>query len=206
MLLRFSKELECNEEENCKNNLDLQRCCKCVMMRRNMMDLMLRQELNSEGQILTKSNSQKQLEILKKSKKDKKDKKDKKNEEIFKNQHDIKYNIVNFHELKNKDNKESPKEKKSSKAFQENTIENFNDNNNEKKDNDKIDDKENINLIKLKNDTKNQEDQINIKDNYFLNNNKNEIKFNDPDNNAQNISNNPLANFIGIGNNIPIRE
>ena len=95
MLLRFSKELECNEEENCKNNLDLERCCKCVMMRRNMMDLMLRQELNSEGQLLTKSNSQKQLEILKNSKKDKKDKK---NEEIFKNQNDIKEKIIQLKE------------------------------------------------------------------------------------------------------------
>ena len=205
MLLRFSKELECNEEENCKNNLDLERCCKCVMMRRNMMDLMLRQELNSEGQLLTKSNSQKQLEILKNSKKDKKDKK---NEEIFKNQNDIKYNIFNFSGLINKDNKETPKEKKSNKVFQENTIENIKDNINEKKDNEKIDDKENINLVKLKNDDKNQEEQINIKDNNILNKisdfNKNEIKFNDLDNNAQNISNNPLANFIGIRNNIPI--
>ena len=205
MLLKFSKELECNEEENYKNNLDLERCCKCLMMRRNMMDLMLRQELNSEEQILTKSNSQKQLEILKKSKKDKKDKK---NEEISKNQHDIKYNIFNFQEQKNKVNKEDLKEKQSVQIFQENTSENLKKNNDDIKGNDNINDEETIIIMKQKNVAINQEEQINIKNKNYLDiisdSNKNEIKFNDSDNNTQNISNNPLGNFIGIGNNIPI--
>ena len=99
MILKFSNELECSKEDCPKINLDWDKCCKCLKMRRNMLKLEMRHELDSEGQILTKSNSQKLLELAKKSKKDKKENK---NEEIIKNQHD---NIYNNLSSKNDNNK-----------------------------------------------------------------------------------------------------
>ena len=84
MILKFSNELKCDKEECSKNNLDWQKCCRWLNMRRNMMNLMMRSELNSEGQFFNKSNSQKDFELPKKIKKDKKENK---NEKIDKNQH-----------------------------------------------------------------------------------------------------------------------
>ena len=101
MILKFSYELKCDKGESYKNNLDWQKCCRWVNMRRNMMNLMMRDELNSEGQFFNKPNSQKDFELPTKSKKDKKENK---NEEIVKNQHDNIYINSNSNEEKNTDN------------------------------------------------------------------------------------------------------
>ena len=208
MLLKFSNELDCDDENNTKKNLDLDRCCKCLKMRRNMMDLMLRQELNSEEQYLNKSNSQKHLDLLKKQKKEKKENK---KEEIIKNHHDNIYNNLIAKEEKNKINNDISNEKKAILKIQENSIENINNIN--------IDEesakytKDNFDIIKRQSDNKiikedNKQEELNIKDiqknSLDLNVDKNEIKLSESDNNVQNISNNPISNFFGIGNNINI--
>ena len=108
MILKFSNELDCEENNLCKKNLDLDRCCKCLKMRRNMMNLLLRNELQSEEEFFNRANSQKNVDIAKKSKKDKNGNK---NEEISKNQHDIKYINLNSNEEKNKINEDYLKEK-----------------------------------------------------------------------------------------------
>ena len=206
MILKFSNELKCTKEETYKKDLDWQKCCKCLNMRRNMMKLMMRHELNSEGQILTKSNSQKYLEIPKNNKKDKKENK---NEEIIKNQHDnlnINLNSQNEKNMNNKDisNSKKSKEKNVLITKPNNVI--------ELKVKDKNDDKNDLDLIGKKSDNKIPKDNsLNFK---FQNSNdsnqeninkiKNAIKLNDSDNNPNSISNNPITNFFGIGNNINI--
>ena len=99
MILKFSNELECKKDDCYKINSDWGKCCKWLKMRRNVINLIKCHELDSEGYILTKSNSQKLLELAKKSKKDKKENK---NEEIIKNRHDNLYNNLN---LKNENDK-----------------------------------------------------------------------------------------------------
>ena len=69
MILKFSNELECTKDDCPKMNLDWEKCCKCLKMRRNMLKLSIRNDLDSDGHILAKSNSQKLLELAKKSKK-----------------------------------------------------------------------------------------------------------------------------------------
>ena len=123
MLLKFSNELDCDDDNNTKKNFDLDRCCKCLKMRRNMMDLMLRQELNSEEQYLNKSNSQKHLDLLKKPKKEKKENK---KEEIIKNHHDNIYNNLISKEEKNKIIDDISNEQKLVSKIEENNIENIN--------------------------------------------------------------------------------
>ena len=205
MILKFSNELDCEENNLCKKNLDLDRCCKCLKMRRNMMNLLLRNELQSEEEFFNRANSQKNADIAKKSKKDKNGNK---NEEISKNQHDIKYINLNSNEEKNKINEDYLKEK--------NEIGKINENNNNieisinTKEEIKIEEfNENINIEEQKSDNKLQkEDEINLKKknsiDLNIDNIKNEIKLNDSDNNVKSISNNDIANFLGIGNNMNI--
>ena len=194
MILKFSNELECSKEDCPKINLDWDKCCKCLKMRRNMLKLELRHELDSEGQILTKSNSQKLLELAKKSKKDKKESK---KEEIIKNQHDNLYNNSSVKNDKNKINKEISNEKISIGDNRKEIKEIFK---NENKDN--LD----LNLTVKKNDNKiNNYEFLNLKEENSkdLKINKNDEKFNDSNNNTS-ISNNPIANFFGINNNIKL--
>ena len=205
MILKFSNELDCEENNLCKKNLDLDRCCKCLKMRRNMMNLLLRNELQSEEEFFNRANSQKKVDITKKSKKNKNGNK---NEEISKNQHDIKYINLNSNEEKNKINEDYLKEK--------NEIGKINENNNNieistnTKEEIKIEEfNENINIEEQKSDNKLQkEDEINLKKknsiDLNIDNIKNEIKLNDSDNNVKSISNNAIANFLGIGNNMNI--
>ena len=188
MILKFSNELECSKEDCSKINLDWDKCCKCLKMRRNMLKLELRHELDSEGQILTKSNSQKLLELAKKSKKDKKESK---KEEIIKNQHDNLYNNSSVKNDKNKINKEISNEKISIGDNRKEIKEIFK---NENKDN--LD----LNLTAKKNDNKiNNYEFLNLKEENSkdLNNkiNKNDEKFNDSNNNNS-ISNNPIRKFL----------
>ena len=205
MLLKFSNELDCDDDNNTKKNFDLDRCCKCLKMRRNMMDLMLRQELNSEEQYLNKSNSQKHLDLLKKPKKEKKENK---KEEIIKNHHDNIYNNLISKEEKNKIIDDISNEQKLVSKIEENNIENIN-NINIKEEEEKLkkDNHEQQNDNKnIKEDIK--RDELNIKNaqknSIDLNADKNEIKLSESDNNVKSISNNPISNFFGIGNNINI--
>lgn len=205
MLLKFSNELDCDDDNNTKKNFDLDRCCKCLKMRRNMMDLMLRQELNSEEQYLNKSNSQKHLDILKKPKKEKKENK---KEEIIKNHHDNIYNNLISKEKKNKIIDDISNEQKLVSKIEENNIENIN-NINIKEEEEKLKkdnhDQQNDNK-NIKEDIKRDELNIKIAQNNSidLNADKNEIKLSESDNNVKSISNNPISNFFGIGNNMNI--
>ena len=205
MLLKFSNELDCDDDNNTKKNFDLDRCCKCLKMRRNMMDLMLRQELNSEEQYLNKSNSQKHLDLLKKPKKEKKENK---KEEIIKNHHDNIYNNLISKEEKNKLIDDISNEQKLVSKIEENNIENIN-NINIKEEEEKLKkdnhDQQNDNK-NIKEDIKRDELNIKIAQNNSidLNADKNEIKLSESDNNVKSISNNPISNFFGIGNNINI--
>ena len=205
MLLKFSNELDCDDDNNTKKNFDLDRCCKCLKMRRNMMDLMLRQELNSEEQYLNKSNSQKHLDLLKKPKKEKKENK---KEEIIKNHHDNIYNNLISKEEKNKLIDDISNEQKLVSKIEENNIENIN-NINIKEEEEKLkkDNHEQQNDNKnIKEDIKRDELNIKIAQNNSidLNADKNEIKLSESDNNVKSISNNPISNFFGIGNNMNI--
>ena len=205
MLLKFSNELDCDDDNNTKKNFDLDRCCKCLKMRRNMMDLMLRQELNSEEQYLNKSNSQKHLDLLKKPKKEKKENK---KEEIIKNHHDNIYNNLISKEEKNKIIDDISNEQKLVSKIEENNIENIN-NINIKEEEEKLKkdnhDQQNDNK-NIKEDIKRDELNIKIAQNNSidLNADKNEIKLSESDKNVKSISNNPISNFFGIGNNINI--
>ena len=205
MLLKFSNELDCDDDNNTKKNFDLDRCCKCLKMRRNMMDLMLRQELNSEEQYLNKSNSQKHLDLLKKPKKEKKENK---KEEIIKNHHDNIYNNLISKEEKNKIIDDISNEQKLVSKIEENNIENIN-NINIKEEEEKLKkdnhDQQNDNK-NIKEDIK--RDELNKKNaqknSIDLNADKNEIKLSESDNNVKSISNNPISIFFGIGNNMNI--
>ena len=204
MLLKFSNELDCDDDNNTKKNFDLDRCCKCLKMRRNMMDLMLRQELNSEEQYLNKSNSQKHLDLLKKPKKEKKENK---KEEIIKNHHDNIYNNLISKEEKNKIIDDISNEQKLVSKIEENNIENINNINIKEEEKHKKDNHEQQNDNKnIKEDIK--RDELNIKNaqknSIDLNADKNEIKLSESDNNVKSISNNPISNFFGIGNNMNI--
>ena len=205
MLLKFSNELDCDDDNNTKKNFDLDRCCKCLKMRRNMMDLMLRQELNYEEQYLNKSNSQKHLDLLKKPKKEKKENK---KEEIIKNHHDNIYNNLISKEEKNKIIDDISNEQKLVSKIEENNIENIN-NINIKEEEEKLKkdnhDQQNDNK-NIKEDIKRDELNIKIAQNNSidLNSDKNEIKLSESDNNVKSISNNPISNFFGIGNNMNI--
>ena len=205
MLLKFSNELDCDDDNNTKKNFDLDRCCKCLKMRRNMMDLMLRQELNSEEQYLNKSNSQKHLDLLKKPKKEKKENK---KEEIIKNHHDNIYNNLISKEEKNKIIDDISNEQKLVSKIEENNIENIN-NINIKEEEEKLkkdnQDQQNNNK-NIKEDIKRDELNIKIAQNNSidLNADKNEIKLSESDNNVKSISNNPISIFFGIGNNMNI--
>ena len=205
MLLKFSNELDCDDDNNTKKNFDLDRCCKCLKMRRNMMDLMLRQELNSEEQYLNKSNSQKHLDLLKKPKKEKKENK---KEEIIKNHHDNIYNNLISKEEKNKIIDDISNKQKLVSKIEENNIENIN-NINIKEEEEKLKkdnhDQQNDNK-NIKEDIKRDElNKKNTQNNSIdLNADKNEIKLSESDNNVKSISNNPISNFFGIGNNINI--
>ena len=204
MLLKFSNELDCDDDSK-KKIFDLDRCCKCLKMRRNMMDLMLRQELNSEEQYLTKSNSQKHLDLLKKQKKEKKENK---KEEIIKNHNDNIYNNLISKEEKNIINNDISKEQNLASKIQENNFENIN-NINIKEEEEKLK-KDNLDIINQQNYNKiiKKENKLNTKNiqknSIDLNTDKNEIKLSESDNNVKSISNNPISNFFGIGNNMNI--
>ena len=202
MILKFSYELKCDKDESYKNNLDWQKCCRWLNMRRNMMNLMMRDELNSEGQFFNKPNSQKDFELPKKSKKDKKENK---NEEIVKNQHDNIYINLNSNEDKNTNNKEIQIE-------QIKKIINKNNNDTEEKGNDRNEIKENLDLNDQKSDNVIQkDDELNLKiqnstDSNLENigNNNIDLQLNNSNNKAPSISNNPISNSFGIGNNMNI--
>ena len=202
MILKFSYELKCNKEGSYKNNLDWQKCCRWVNMRRNMMNLMMRDELNSEGQFFNKPNSQKDFELPKKSKKDKKENK---NEEIVKNQHDNIYINLNSNEDKNTNNKEIQIE-------QIKKIINKDNNDTEEKGNDRNEIKENLDLNDQKSDNVIQkDDELNLKIQNSTDSNLENIgninidlQLNNSNNKAPSISNNPISNSFGIGNNMNI--
>ena len=202
MILKFSYELKCNKEGSYKNNLDWQKCCRWLNMRRNMMNLMMRDELNSEGQFFNKPNSQKDFELPKKSKKDKKENK---NEEIVKNQHDNIYINSNSNEEKNTNNNEIQIE-------QIKKIINKNNNDTEEKGNDRNEIKENLDLNDQKSDNVIQkDDDLNLKIQNSTDSNlenigniKNDLQLNNSNKEAQSISNNPISNYFGIGNNMNI--
>ena len=202
MILKFSYELKCDKGESYKNNLDWQKCCRWLNMRRNMMNLMMRDELNSEGEFFNKPNSQKDFELPKKSKKDKKENK---NEEIVKNQHDNIYINLNSNEDKNTNNKEIQIE-------QIKKIINKNNNDTEEKGNDRNEIKENLDLNDQKSDNIIQkDDDLNLKIQNSTDSNlenigniKNDLQLNNSNKEAQSISNNPISNYFGIGNNMNI--
>jgi hypothetical protein len=202
MILKFSYELKCDKGESYKNNLDWQKCCRWLNMRRNMMNLMMRDELNSEGQFFNKPNSQNDLELPKKSKKDKKGNK---NEEIVKNQHDNIYINSNSNEEKNTNNNEIQIE-------QIKKIINKNNNDTEEKGNDRNEIKENLDLNDQKSDNVIQkDDELNLKIQNSTDSNlenigniKNDLQLNNSNKEAQSISNNPISNYFGIGNNMNI--
>ena len=202
MILKFSYELKCNKEGSYKNNLDWQKCCRWVNMRRNMMNLMMRDELNSEGEFFNKPNSQKDFELPKKSKKDKKENK---NEEIVKNQHDNIYINLNSNEDKNTNNKEIQIE-------QIKKIINKNNNDTEEKGNDRNEIKENLDLNDQKSGNVIQkDDELNLKIQNSTDSNLENIgninidlQLNNSNNKAPSISNNPISNSFGIGNNMNI--
>ena len=202
MILKFSYELKCDKGESYKNNLDWQKCCRWLNMRRNMMNLMMRDELNSEGEFFNKANSQKDFELPKKSKKDKKENK---NEEIVKNQHDNIYINLNSNEDKNTNNKEIQIE-------QIKKIINKNNNDTEEKGNDRNEIKENLDLNDQKSDNVIQkDDELNLKIQNSTDSNLENIgninidlQLNNSNNKAPSISNNPISNSFGIGNNMNI--
>ena len=202
MILKFSYELKCDKGESYKNNLDWQKCCRWLNMRRNMMNLVMRDELNSEGQFFNKPNSQKDFELPKKSKKDKKENK---NEEIVKNQHDNIYINSNSNEEKNTNNNEIQIE-------QIKKIINKNNNDTEEKGNDRNEIKENLDLNDQKSDNIIQkDDDLNLKIQNSTDSNlenigniKNDLQLNNSNKEAQSISNNPISNYFGIGNNMNI--
>ena len=202
MILKFSYELKCNKEGSYKNNLDWQKCCRWLNMRRNMMNLMMRDELNSEGQFFNKANSQKDFELPKKFKKDKKENK---NEEIVKNQHDNIYINLNSNEDKNTNNKEIQIE-------QIKKIINKDNNDTEEKGNDRNEIKENLDLNDQKSDNVIQkDDELNLKIQNSTDSNLENIgninidlQLNNSNNKAPSISNNPISNSFGIGNNMNI--
>ena len=202
MILKFSYELKCNKEGSYKNNLDWQKCCRWVNMRRNMMNLMMRDELNSEGEFFNKPNSQKDFELPKKFKKDKKENK---NEEIVKNQHDNIYINLNSNEDKNTNNKEIQIE-------QIKKIINKDNNDTEEKGNDRNEIKENLDLNDQKSDNVIQkDDELNLKIQNSTDSNLENIgninidlQLNNSNNKAPSISNNPISNSFGIGNNMNI--
>ena len=202
MILKFSYELKCDKGESYKNNLDWQKCCRWLNMRRNMMNLMMRDELNSEGQFFNKPNSQKDFELPKKSKKDKKENK---NEEIVKNQHDNIYINSNSNEEKNTNNNEIQIE-------QIKKIINKNNNDTEEKGNDRNEIKENLDLNDQKSDNVIQkDDELNLKIQNSTDSNLENIgninidlQLNNSNNKAPSISNNPISNSFGIGNNMNI--
>ena len=202
MILKFSYELKCDKGESYKNNLDWQKCCRWLNMRRNMMNLMMRDELNSEGQFFNKPNSQKDFELPKKSKKDKKENK---NEEIVKNQHDNIYINSNSNEEKNTINNEIQIE-------QIKKIINKDNNDTEEKGNDRNEIKENLDLNDQKSDNVIQkDDELNLKIQNSTDSNLENIgninidlQLNNSNNKAPSISNNPISNSFGIGNNMNI--
>ena len=202
MILKFSYELKCDKGESYKNNLDWQKCCRWLNMRRNMMNLVMRDELNSEGQFFNKPNSQKDFELPKKSKKDKKENK---NEEIVKNQHDNIYINSNSNEEKNTNNNEIQIE-------QIKKIINKNNNDTEEKGNDRNEIKENLDLNDQKSDNVIQkDDELNLKIQNSTDSNLENIgninidlQLNNSNNKAPSISNNPISNSFGIGNNMNI--
>jgi len=163
---------------------------------------MMRSELNSEGQFFNKSYSQKDFELPKKIKKDKKENK---NEEIVKNQHDNIYINLNSNDEKNIVNKDI-------QIGQIKKIINKKNNVIEEKGNEKNEIKENLNLNEQKSDNIIQkDDELNLKiqnsnDSNLENigNIKNDSQINDSNNKAQSISNNPISNFFGIGNNMNV--
>ena len=202
MILKFSYELKCDKDESYKNNLDWQKCCRWLNMRRNMMNLMMRDELNSEGQFFNKPNSQKDFELPKKSKKDKKENK---NEEIVKNQHDNIYINSNSNEEKNTNNNEIQIE-------QIKKIINKNNNDTEEKGNDRNEIKENLDLNDQKSDNVIQkDDELNLKIQNSTDSNLENIgninidlQLNNSNNKAPSISNNQISNSFGIGKNMNI--
>ena len=155
-----------------------------------MLNLMMRHELDSEGHFLTKSNSQKFLELTKK------DKKENKKEEITKNKNDN-YNNLNSINEYNKANIE----KSNVKEAKENNTKEIN----EKNKNENKDDLD-LNLTSIKSINKNNKNDdlnLNNKISKDLNDkiNENDEKFNNSNNNP---SNNPIENFFGINNNIKL--
>ena len=190
MILKFSNELECKKDDCYKINSDWGKCCKWLKMRRNVINLIKCHELDSEGYILTKSNSQKLLELAKKSKKDKKENK---NEEIIKNRHDNLYNNLN---LKNENDKINTEILNVKNIIEKKTK--------ESKENYKSENKDNLNLNSIEKTNDNifhKYEEHNLKDGISkdlnIDNNQNEGKLNDSNNN---ISNNPNENFSNNNN------
>ena len=201
MILKFSYELKCDKGESYKNNLDWQKCCRWVNMRRNMMNLMMRDELNSEGEFFNKPNSQKDFELPKKSKKDKKENK---NEEIVKNQHDNIYINSNSNEEKNTNNNEIQIEQIKKIINKKNNDAEEKGNDNEIKENLDLNDQKSDNIIQ-------KDDDLNLKIQNSTDSNlenigniKNDLQLNNSNKEAQSISNNPISNYFGIGNNMNI--
>ena len=201
MILKFSYELKCDKGESYKNNLDWQKCCRWLNMRRNMMNLMMRDELNSEGQFFNKPNSQKDFELPKKSKKDKKENK---NEEIVKNQHDNIYINSNSNEEKNTNNNEIQIEQIKKIINKKNNDAEEKGNDNEIKENLDLNDQKSDNIIQ-------KDDDLNLKIQNSTDSNlenigniKNDLQLNNSNKEAQSISNNPISNYFGIGNNMNI--
>ena len=196
MLLKFLNEFKCTPE-NTKNNFDWKICCcNCLTMKRNMLNFMKSQGLDPKEKVLSKSNSQKYLEILKKGKKENKI------EQIVKNQYDINY----LPEEKNKINENisigdiiiTKIEKNNNKKDIDSTNINKEENNN----------KNILNIPKNVIENQNEKDiNQNNKNNLELNieDINDDIKFDNFENNIQNeknISFNPIANFLGIENNL----
>ena len=201
MILKFSYELKCDKGESYKNNLDWQKCCRWLNMRRNMMNLMMRDELNSEGQFFNKPNSQKDFELPKKSKKDKKENK---NEEIVKNQHDNIYINSNSNEEKNTNNNEIQIEQIKKIINKKNNDAEEKGNDNEIKENLDLNDQKSDNVIQ-------KDDELNLKIQNSTDSNLENIgninidlQLNNSNNKAPSISNNPISNSFGIGNNMNI--
>ena len=208
MILKFSNELDSEEDQSFKKNMGYKICYNCMSnMRRNMMKFMRSHDLSLGDQFLNKSNSQKHFELAKKSKKDNL------KEEIIKNQHDNIYNNYNVQIEKNNYNDDNSKDKRpiiiNMQLKKENKIDelkegNKNNRNNGENNSESIDQKSE-NLVQ-KEDELNQNNKNLI--NLTLDNIKNAIKFNDSNNNVpstdKNTSNNQIANYIGIENNINI--
>ena len=165
------------------------------------MNLMMRDELNSEGQFFNKPNSQKDFELPKKSKKDKKENK---NEEIVKNQHDNIYINSNSNEEKNTNNNEIQIEQIKKIINKKNNDAEEKGNDNEIKENLDLNDQKSDNIIQ-------KDDDLNLKIQNSTDSNlenigniKNDLQLNNSNKEAQSISNNPISNYFGIGNNMNI--